>query len=310
MIVDCHMHTWRYPDHFNKKVMLSYQPPRRREWPEEKFKEMWENPIDRYLPLMEGVDKAIILGLRTWDTLGIDTPNDYLARIAKEHPGKLNWCCCVVPTEKNAAEEIERCVKELGAIGVGELSPAYAGYYPNDERCFPVYEIAQKLEIPIIMHAGPAQPRFTRLKYANPLYLDDVAIQFPDLKIVICHLGYYKYEDAIFLIQKHENVFGDISWLNSISGLERITLPKYLPTINYPFLHYLYPLIYYFTQTFGGTDKLIWGSDWSASRPSEGINNLQNINELLIKHNLPVIPEKSIHNILHENWKKVFNLSS
>jgi len=156
--------------------MLSYQPPRRREWPEDKWKEMYDNPIDRYIPLMEGaVDKAILMGIQTWNTLGISVPNDDLANIADKYPGKLYWCCSLVPNEKKAAHEVERCVGELGAVGIGEISPAYSGYYANDERCFPVYEAAQALGVPIIIHAGPAQPRFTRLKYADPIYLDDVA---------------------------------------------------------------------------------------------------------------------------------------
>ncbi len=147
------------------------------------------------------------------------------------------------------------------------------------------------------------------MSYANVLDVDDVAIKFPELKIVICHLGYYKYEDAVFLMQKHENVFADISWLVSIAGVERSTLPRYLPVVPFPYYHLLHPLLYYFSQTFGPTDKLLWGTDWSASPPKDAINILTNINEISRKYNLPEIPEASIHNILHENWKKVFKFS-
>jgi len=310
MIVDCHIHVWRYPEHFDKKTMLANQPERRRGWPDEKFKAMWDNPIERYVGLMDGiVDKAIIMGLRSSNTYSIDTPNDYLQMVAKQYPDKFAWCCCVVPIEENAADEVERCVKEDGAIGVGELGPAYGNYFANDRRCYPVYEVCQSLDVPIIIHAGPSQPKRLRMKYADLTAVDDIAIDFPNLKIVICHLGYYRYEDASFLVQKHDNVFADISWLASLSSFERSTLSSYLPVVNFPYFHYAYPLLYHLSQPFGGTDNIIWDTDWSSSPPKESIKVLKSINSYLNKLNLPEIPESVIDSILHENWKQVFKIA-
>ncbi|MFC1982595.1 amidohydrolase family protein [Chloroflexota bacterium] len=308
MIVDCHMHIWRYPEHFNKEVMLANQPPRRRDWPEEKFKLMWDNPVERYLEVMdEVVDRAIILGLKSRETFGVDVPNEYLAEVVRRHSDKLSWCCCVIPIKPGAADEVEKCIKEWGAIGVGELGPSYGSYYTNDRKAYPVYELCQSLDVPIIIHAGPSQPRRLRMKYSDIIAIDDVAIDFPNLKIVICHMGYYKYEDACFLMQKHDNVFADISWLPNLSGLERSTLPRYLPVVTFPYLHYAYPLLYSLGQPFGGTDKILFGTDWTSSPPKEAIQVLTGVNEYLKKYELPLIPEDTIHNILHENWKKVFN---
>lgn len=307
MIVDCHIHAWKYPEHFNKEAMLANQPQRRHAWPEEKFKAMWDNPIERYLEVMgDLVGKAVIMGLKSEQTYGVNTPNEYLASEARKRPDKLSWCCCVVPTEKGAPDEVEKCVKEYGAVGVGELGPAYGNYFANDRSCYPVYEVCQALEVPVFIHAGPSQPRRLRMKYGDVLAVDDVAIDFPRLKIVICHMGYYRYEDASFLLCKHENVYADISWLASLSGLERSTLPRYLPTVNHPFSHFAYPLLYHLSQTFGDTDKILWGTDWSASPPRESIEALRGINAYLKSHSLPEIPERTIENILHENWKKVF----
>jgi len=307
MIVDCHVHSWRYPDHFNRDAMLANQPPPARSWPDEKFKLMWDNPIDRYLEVMDGyVDRAVLVGMKSWDTLGIDVPNEYLAGIVKQHPDKLSWCCCVIPTEAGAADEVEKCVKEWGAVGIGEIAPAYGGYHANDKRAYPVYEVCQALDVPMIIHAGPGHPRRLRMKYGNVLAIDDIAIDFPDLRIVICHLGYYKYEDAAFLMAKHDNVFGDISWLPKLSGLERSTLPRDLPVVTHPYFHYAYPLLYALTQPFGTTDKLIFGTDWSSSPPQKAIDLLKGVNDYLTEYGLPMIPEETISSILSENWKKVF----
>ena len=70
--------------------------------------------------------------------------------------------------------------------------------------------------------------------------VDDVAIQFPSLKIVICHLGYYRYEETCYLVAKHPNVYADISWLCGIAGLEKPTVGVVTsPQVDYPVFHLL-----------------------------------------------------------------------
>jgi predicted TIM-barrel fold metal-dependent hydrolase len=272
---------------------------------EESLKELWDWPIEGYLEKMEGVDRAIIQGEKEKDTLGIDVPNDYLANVVKKYPDKFSFCCGVDPRDEKAAQEVERCVKELGAIGVGELTPAYSGYYPNDERCFPVYEKAQQLGVPVCIHAGFTFFRNSRLLCADPLYVDDIAIHFPSLKIVICHFGHYKFEDTVFLMQKHENVFAEISELVDFAGLTSSPRTR-RPVIQFPYYQLLHPLLYYFSQARGyDSDKLIWGTDMLCL-PKESIEVLTHVNDWTRKYNYPDIPEESIYNILNVNWKKVF----
>ena len=309
MLVDCHVHTWRYPDHFNKEAMLANQPERRWGWPDEKFRQLLDQPIDPYLTLMEGVvDRAIIVGQSARNTSGVDIPNEYLAEVAQRHPDRLSWCCCVDPIQAGAADEVEKCVKEWGAIGVGELNPMQWQAYANDPRAYPVYEVCQSLDVPIVLHVGGTSHMDTRvrMKYGDILAVDDIAIDFPHLRIVICHLGYPKYEEASFLVQKHENVFADISYLPSLAGLERTIINRHMPVVNFPYLHYAFPLLYCLSQVHGGADKLIFGTDWGVSKPRESIEALKGINEYLLKHDLPSIPESTIESILYENWKRVF----
>jgi len=109
----------------------------------------------------------------------------------------------VTPTEPGAAEEVERCERDLGAAAVGELGPVYGGFRAGDPRCFPVWEAARDLDVPLLIHAGPAQARWAHLKYGDLNAVDEIAIWFPSLRIVICHLGYNRYEDAAFIIAKH-----------------------------------------------------------------------------------------------------------
>ena len=207
MVFDIHVHTWRYPEDFNRRVIVEESPPHHKTWDDERFKRIYDLPIDRYLEEAEGViGRSLLMGVKAGDTLGIEVSNDYLAEVANAHPDRLSWTCCVVPTERDAPREVERCVRELGAAGVGELGPGYANYRADDPRCFPVYEVARDHDVPVIIHAGPTQARTARLEYADLAAVDSIAIQFPTPKIVLCHLGYYKYEEGCHLVAKHPNV--------------------------------------------------------------------------------------------------------
>lgn len=312
MIVDVHIHCRRYPDHFNKEALLRNQPPAQvgKEWTEEVLKRRWDGPIEEYIEQMEGVvDGAIILGIKNERGLGINIPNDYLAETVKRYPDKFRWCCAVDPETESVAhavKEIERCVKELGAIGIGELLPTYANWYANDEKYFPIYETAEGLGVPVFIHCGVAFYRRARVACGEPAVIDDIAMNFPKLKIVMCHLGHYRFDDAIFLMQKHENVFADISELSCFSGLVPSNRMQQA-VVNYPYYGLLRPLLLYFSQTRGYIkDKLMWGTDRMVP-VKEDIQAYLNLNEVMRKYNLPEIPQESINNMLHENWRKVFS---
>lgn len=307
MIVDCHVHSFRYPEHWNRSILL--QSPTGAV-PEGKIKESADRPAKMYLDEARGaVDKAILVGLNSWDTLGLETANDYIADTAAQYPDKFAWACCVRPAEEGAAAEVERCVMQRGAVAIGELGPAYANYHVNDRQCFPVWEMAEKLDIPVIVHAGPGPARTLSLRYSDLADVDDMATTFPRLKIVIAHMGYYRYEDTVFLMQKHPNVFADISDLTRYAGATKQKATARLPVVNYPYFHLLYPLLYYFSQTWGAhIGKLVWGTDWPGTNPKAAIQTFISINKLLSEHNMPEIPQKYLDDILYENWKKVFML--
>ncbi len=316
MIVDCHMHSWIYPDHFNREVMLTNLPERRRHESEEWYKKIWDAPLENYWKEAEqaGVEKAILSATRFPFTLGVATPNDWLAEQAKRYPDKMAWACGVNPTEPTAPAEIERCVKELGAIAIGELGTCYEHYYVNDIRCFPVYEKAIELDIPIIHHCGwTGSAEKGLIKYGDLVNLDEVAMKYPELKIVICHMGVPQYRTAILLMNKYKNVYADLAFMAHSGDLDRSITPKYLPFVHFPFYGYLEPLLYYFSQVSAvrGTDKILWGSDWlggNGTLVKSEVDAISQVNPELKKLGLPEIPEQSLHNILHENWKKLFKL--
>ena len=103
-------------------------------------------------------------------------------------------------------------MSELGLCGL-KLGPIYQNIHPHDPRIYRVYGAAQELKIPILIHQGAAYPRNAPLEYAQPVLLERVALDFPDLKIVIAHLGHPWEAETIVLVRKQPNVFADISAL-------------------------------------------------------------------------------------------------
>ncbi|MBI4298906.1 MAG: amidohydrolase family protein [Chloroflexi bacterium] len=302
-ILDPHVHTWVYPDHFPGDAYLKFSGARERGLTDAQIKQANDRRADRILREMgeAGVDKAVVVGFKGGTTLGQEVPNEFIAKEVKPHPGKLYWVCAVNLIDPNAPAEVERCVKELGAIGLGEIGPGYGHFSVDDERCFPVYEVCRSLDVPISIHAGPAAPRNTHIKYGNLEALDEVCVNFPELKVVLCHFGEPHYEEAAHLMAKHPNLYADVSMMPSGAGLWA-TRPA--PPVLMPFLHLDLPLLNYFSMPSRSHNKLLWASD--VQHPKESMAAFRGVNQRLKERGYPTIPENFMENIFHENWKQVF----
>ncbi|MBI4298586.1 MAG: amidohydrolase family protein [Chloroflexi bacterium] len=307
-ILDCHVHSWRYPEHFNVAAVRRGLPPAQRDTSDEEIKKQRDLPVETALKVMErgGVDKSLIVGLKSYDTLGAEVPNEYLAEAVKPYPGKLYWAAAVVMTDPRAAMEVEHCIRDLGAVALGEIGPGYAHYSINDPRCFPVYELARSYDIPMLIHAGVVASRNAYAKHGDLLALDEVCVKFPELKIVLCHLGEPDYIEAIHLMSKHPNLYADISGMPGRAG---IGAAFGAPPVFFPYFHMDYPLLYYFTQTARYGNKLLWATDLfraDLELMKTSIEAFRTVSKRLEKQGMPKIPENLIENMLHENWKQVF----
>ena len=140
--------------------------------------------------------------------------------------------------DNDLAERVGELVQDLGFRGI-KLYPVYQHHYLNDTRMYPLYATAQELSVPILVHTGSSVFRGARIKYGDPLHLDDVAIDFPDLRLLLAHGGRpFWYEQAFWMAQRHANVFLEISGL---------------PAKN---------LLTYFPKLESLAHKVIYGSDW------------------------------------------------
>ncbi len=184
-----------------------------------------------------GVNYAVVLAEESPITTGI-TPNDYVADFCRGSQRLIPFCSVNHYLHDRPAQELERLVTQEGFRGI-KLYPTYEHFYTNDRELYPMYAVAQSLGIPVMVHTGSSVFRGAKLKYGDPLPLDEVAVDFPDLKIVMAHSGRgFWYDRAFFLARLRENVYMEIA------GLPPQRLLEYFPEFE------------------RNADKIIFGSDW------------------------------------------------
>lgn len=164
-----------------------------------------------------GIDKAVVmpndLGLMKYESgegkYSIREINRIFAEATQRHPGRLLAFVGVDPRRPEAVSILEQGMKEWGMKGL-KLNPA-CGFYPDDrEWCYPLYEKAQELGAIVLCHTGPEGFPF-HTKYCEPKYLAEVAVDFPDLKIIMAHAGYCWWPEAATIASLHRNVYLDLA---------------------------------------------------------------------------------------------------
>jgi len=223
-----------------------------------------------------GVDYGVILAELSPITTGV-TPNERVAEFCQGRREFIPFANLNPYLQSRLGDELERCVSDLGMKGV-KLYPTYQQFYPNDPALYPLYSKAQDLKIPVMVHTGSSLFRGSRLKYGDPVLLDDVAVDFPELTLIQVHSGRgFWYESAFFLAQLHPHVFMEIS------GLPPQNLLKYFPDLE------------------KNADKILFGSDWPGV-PGIG-KNIEALRALPLR-------EETKRKILGENAAKILKLNT
>lgn len=235
-----------------------------------------ELPLSETLSLMDnaGVSKALISAWEAPNKSMIS--NDEVKSYVDAAPNRLVGVGSVdISKPMEAVKEINRCVEELGFKAIRVL-PWLWSVPPTDRLFYPVYVACCELGIPFctqIGHTGPLMPS----EVGRPIYLDQVALDFPDLKIVAGHIGYPWTEEAIAVATKHDNVFIDTS---------AYTVKRYPPEI----VRYLKA---------NGKHKILFGSNYPMIEPKFA---LQGIEELALSSETKAL-------FCSGNAKRVFALS-
>ncbi len=141
---------------------------------------------------------------------------------------------------------------EQGLIKGLKFYPGYEPFYPNDSRLQVWYEMAIEFDVPVMFHSGDTYAPTGKVKYSHPLHIDDVAVDFPELKIVICHVGNPWIKDCMEVVYKNDNVFADVSGL-------------VLGDFSEKFERYIKKDIEEMITYAGDPNYLLYGTDWPIS---------------------------------------------
>jgi uncharacterized protein len=202
--------------------------------------------------------------------------NEEVAQIAADNSDVMISFASIDPARgKAGAREARRLSREFGVRGF-KFHPTMQGFYPNDRSAYTLYEaIAEEGAIALFhtgqtgVGAGMRGGMGMRLKYSNPIHLDDVAVDFPDLKIILAHPSFPWQEEALAVATHKPNVYIDLSGWS----------PKYFP-----------PILVQYANTILKR-KMLFGSDWPAITPDrwladfETVNIREEVRPLILKEN-------------------------
>ncbi|MEI8194540.1 MAG: amidohydrolase family protein, partial [Phycisphaerae bacterium] len=277
MIVDCHTHIWQSPDQLGDGALAELSRPGLISG--QRMRLLPQADTANHLLACEPVERTFVLGF-TSQYLGARIPNDYIADYCREHADRMIGFAGIDPTEPDALDQVMQVTQNMGLKGL-TICPAAQDFHPSDTRAMAIYERAAALRLPIIFYPGTHLSPKTKMEYARPYLLDEVARSFPNLKMVIGHLGYPWIDETLVLMGKHQNVYSDLSSL-----LRR-------PWVVYDALVRAYQ--------FQVIDKLLFGSDFPFTTAGECIETLYSINQTTMGTNMPTIPRECLRGIVERD---------
>ncbi len=154
--------------------------------------------------------------------------------------------CTGEPTDLDGLEDRIR----RGRVKGIKIYPGYEPIAIDDERLHPAFHVAERHNVPVLFHTGDTYAKGAKLRHAHPLLVDDVAVDFPKVRFVMCHAGNPWFTDAAEVIYKNDNVYADISGLTLgtfASRFERFMRERLTDMVAY----------------MGAAErKLMYGTDW------------------------------------------------
>lgn len=196
--------------------------------------------------------------------------NKLLHKTIARYPDRLVGYAGVIPYAEDGADFLRYCVEAYGFRAL-KLHPSIQQFYPNDRRIFHMIEETIKLDIPILIHTGAVPIPGTASKYDHPIHIDDLALVYPEAKIVMAHADPFSETPAI--AAKHPNVYMDTT--TTFSRYARL-----IPGLAEETLRFM-SLCQSESNTAYGCGKTLFGSDANAAkgfRIAENLHPLQQLN--------------------------------
>lgn len=244
MLIDCHVHLNNY---------------------HEEARQPTERNFDELLAKMDEwhVDHAVVI---TSYVHNVDRPSaEEILELCKEEPRLtvvegLRWR----GEDRTDLYAMEERIRDGLVKGI-KLYPGYEPYAINDPSLESVFRLAAKHKVPVMVHTGDTYSKRAKLRHAHPLLVDDVAVDYPDVNFVLCHMGNPWFKDAAEVLYKNDNVFADISGL--VLGEFTSDFERYM-------LQQLKEMIMFMGDP---GRQMMYGSDWPLVRMGPYVKFLQGL---------------------------------
>jgi hypothetical protein len=282
MTIDIHSHAWEYPRHFSDD--FRDQARRARAGVE----------VDltvRYADYRRGAtaaDKTVVFGGKA-KLSGLWVDDRYVADYVAANPDRLLGFLSLDPTVPGWEEELRFGHEELRLRGI-KLMPMYAGFRPDDSRLDPLWTYASRHGLPVLLHTGTTFVAQAPLECTLPRWLDEVARRFPEVRIVMAHLGHPYEGECIATIRKHPHVYADISALH------------YRP---WQFFNSLM-----LVQEYGVWHKLLFGSDYPFTTVDATIRDLRKMNDMVAGTGIPRLHADRIEDLISRDSLALLGLTA
>ena len=273
MIVDVHAHVFRVPEDVDPTFLRDLK--RAYHGRDIDFNVTFE----ALMGAMASCDRVICFGMRALKT-GLHTPNEYVAGVVARAPEKLIGFMSLDPNEPAWLDDFEHSLKDLKLRGV-KLAPLYADFDPRDRKLDELYSRCVANNLPILFHAGTSFVQFGPVEWGKPYLWDEVARRFPDLRMVLAHLGHPWEGECIAVIRKHPNVYADVSAL------------CYRPWQFYNSMR--------LAEEYGVQHKLLFGTDYHFTTPESAFAGSRGVNRICEGTSLPGVDPEALEEMLHRD---------
>jgi len=281
MIIDVHSHAWEFPKHFSDDFRR--QARRARAGQEVDLAVRFEE----YAATASEPVRTIVFGGKA-RLSGLWVDDAYVADYVAGHPDKLIGFLSVDPTQLGWEDELRFGHQEFKLRGIKLLS-MYAGFRPDEPRLDPLWQYAQRHHLPVLLHTGTTFIAQAPLECTLPRHLDAVAARFPEVRIIMAHLGHPYEGECIVTARKHPHVYADISALH------------YRPWQFYNSLMLV--------QEYGIWDKVLFGTDYPFTNVNATLAGLRSLNAMLAGTSLPRLNEDAIERMIYRDALPLLELS-
>lgn len=272
MIIDVHTHLWDSPDQLGPAAARRVRGAATEPWA----------PLDAsggaLIGAMGPVDAAFVLGIES-KLIGASVGAKQVADFVNKDRTRFFGFAGIDPMQAGFIERIDEAI-ELGLVGIA-ISPAGQGFHPTHSDAMRLYEYCTEKKLPIIFDAGLDLSSQSRMEFAQPYLIDEVALNYPELRMIITQMGRPFHEQTLALISKHDHVYTDIAGV-----------------ANRPWE--LYNLLISAKQL-DVMDRLLLASNFPHASPESVITHVYSVNGMAQSTHLPTVPREQLRSIIERD---------